>query len=181
MPDREPVGIKRTNTSSRGSLGSSEPGSSILQHLTYLRGEHRAPRGADHTPGGAYPPATGAGARQTRRGLLAGGQRNAHLSREARAAGLRRQRDRPSPDPTLRRSRNYLSRGRGPEREGARRGPLERRARVLLPDGTRLESQPGKAELLPGGALLWEHEGRALLMRTELSKAEAIPLAASVS
>jgi hypothetical protein len=76
---------------------------------------------------------------------------------------------------------NYLSRGRGPEREGARRGPLERRARVLLPDGTRLESQPGKAELLPGGALLWEHEGRALLMRTELSKAEAIPLAASVS
>jgi hypothetical protein len=50
-----------------------------------------------------------------------------------------------------------------------------------FPDGTRLESQPGKAELLPGGALLWEHEGRALLMRTELSKAEAIPLAASVS
>jgi Sigma-70, region 4 len=62
-------------------------------------------------------------ARQTRRGLLAGGQRNANLSRRARAA----------------------------------------------------------AELLPGGALLWEHEGRALLMRTELPKAEAIQLAASVS
>jgi hypothetical protein len=62
-------------------------------------------------------------ARQTRRGLLAGGQRNANLSRRARAA----------------------------------------------------------TELLPGGALLWEHEGRALLMRTELPKAEAIQLAASVS
>ena len=49
-----------------------------------------------------------------------------------------------------------------------------------IPDGRRLQSQPGKAELLPGGALLWEQEGRALLMRTELSKAEAILLAASV-
>jgi hypothetical protein len=50
-----------------------------------------------------------------------------------------------------------------------------------IPDGRRIESQPGKAELLPGGALLWEQEGRALLMRTELSKAEAILLASSVS
>ncbi len=49
-----------------------------------------------------------------------------------------------------------------------------------IPDGTRLQSQPGKAELLPGGALLWEQEGRALLMRTGLSKAEAILLVASV-
>jgi hypothetical protein len=49
-----------------------------------------------------------------------------------------------------------------------------------IPDGRRLQSQPGKAELLPGGALLWEQEGRALLLRTELSKAEAILLAASV-
>ena len=48
-------------------------------------------------------------------------------------------------------------------------------------EGRSLESQPGKAELLPGGALLWEQEGRALLMRTELSKAEAILLASSVS
>ena len=49
-----------------------------------------------------------------------------------------------------------------------------------IPDGRLLHSQPGKAELLPGGALLWEQKGRALLMRTELSKAEAIPLAESV-
>ena len=49
-----------------------------------------------------------------------------------------------------------------------------------IPDGRSLQSQPGRAELLPGGALLWEQGGRALLMRTELSKAEAILLAASV-
>ena len=49
-----------------------------------------------------------------------------------------------------------------------------------IPDGRRLQFQPGRAELLPGGALLWEQEGRALLMRTELSKAEAVLLAESV-
>lgn len=49
-----------------------------------------------------------------------------------------------------------------------------------IPDGRHLRSQPGEAERLPGGALLWEREGRALLMRAELSKEEAIRLAESV-
>jgi hypothetical protein len=49
-----------------------------------------------------------------------------------------------------------------------------------IPDGWRLRSQPGEAERLPGGALLWEREGRALLMRAELSKEEAIQIAESV-
>ncbi len=49
-----------------------------------------------------------------------------------------------------------------------------------IPEGRRLRSQPGEAERLPGGALLWEREGRALLMRAELSKEEAIRIAESV-
>jgi hypothetical protein len=49
-----------------------------------------------------------------------------------------------------------------------------------IPDGGRLRSQPGEAERLPGGALLWEREGRTLLMRIELSKEEAIRIAESV-
>jgi hypothetical protein len=49
-----------------------------------------------------------------------------------------------------------------------------------IPDGRGLRSQPGEAERLPGGALLWEREGRALLMRAELSKEEAIRIAESV-
>jgi hypothetical protein len=49
-----------------------------------------------------------------------------------------------------------------------------------FPDGRHLLSQPGEAERLPGGALLWEREGRALLLRVELTREEAIQLAESV-
>jgi hypothetical protein len=49
-----------------------------------------------------------------------------------------------------------------------------------LPDGRYLRSQAGEAERLPGGALLWEREGRALLLRAELTEEEAIQLAGSV-
>ena len=49
-----------------------------------------------------------------------------------------------------------------------------------VPGGQRLRSQPGEAERLPGGALLWEREGRALLMRAEVPREEAIRIAESV-
>ena len=49
-----------------------------------------------------------------------------------------------------------------------------------FPDGRRVRSQPGDAERLPGGALLWERKGRAFLMRAELSKEETIRIAESV-
>jgi hypothetical protein len=49
-----------------------------------------------------------------------------------------------------------------------------------VPDGRHLRSQAGKAERLPGGALLWERKGRALLLRADLPKEAAIRIAASV-
>ncbi len=49
-----------------------------------------------------------------------------------------------------------------------------------LPDGRSLRSQPGKAEGLPGGALLWERGEVALLMRANVTKEEAIRIAESV-
>lgn len=49
-----------------------------------------------------------------------------------------------------------------------------------VPDGRRLRSQAGKAENLPGGALLWEREGHALLLRADLSKEGAVRIAESV-
>lgn len=49
-----------------------------------------------------------------------------------------------------------------------------------IPDGRSLRLQPGKAEGLPGGALLWERGEVALLMRANVTKEEAIRIAESV-
>ena len=47
-----------------------------------------------------------------------------------------------------------------------------------LPDGRLLRSQPGYG--LPGGALLWEQEDTAMLMRANVTKEEAIRIARTI-
>ena len=47
-------------------------------------------------------------------------------------------------------------------------------------DGSRLDRQVGNTGRLPGGALIWEQEGRTLLMRVDLPQKQAIRLAESV-
>lgn len=49
-----------------------------------------------------------------------------------------------------------------------------------IPDGRSLHPQPGGAESLPGGALLWEKGDVALLMRADVPKGEAIRIAESM-
>ena len=49
-----------------------------------------------------------------------------------------------------------------------------------LPDGRALSPQPGEAESLPGGALLWERGDVALLMRVGVPEGEAIRIAESI-
>ncbi len=50
-----------------------------------------------------------------------------------------------------------------------------------IPDGrSLLRSQPGDAETLPGGALLWEQGENALLLRASVPKEEAIRIAESI-
>ena len=56
---------------------------------------------------------------------------------------------------------------------GGRRG-------YWMPDGQALRSQPGEAENLPGGALLWERGGLALLIRADVTKEEAIRIAGTI-
>ena len=46
-----------------------------------------------------------------------------------------------------------------------------------ISDGRSLRPQPGEAESLPGGALLWEKDNVALLMRADVPKEEAIRIA----
>ena len=52
--------------------------------------------------------------------------------------------------------------------------------RFWFPDGRLLRPQPGEIESLPGGALLWERGGVALLMRADVSREEAIRIAETV-
>ena len=56
---------------------------------------------------------------------------------------------------------------------GGRRG-------YWMPDGRALRSQPGEAENLPGGALLWEQGRLALLIRADVTKEEAIMIARTI-
>ena len=56
---------------------------------------------------------------------------------------------------------------------GGRRG-------YWFPDGRRLDDQAGETGRLPGGALIWEKEGRTLLMRVNLPREEALRIAESV-
>ena len=56
---------------------------------------------------------------------------------------------------------------------GGRRG-------YWMPDGRALRSQPGEAENLPGGALLWERGRLVLLIRAHVTKEEAIRIARTI-
>ena len=50
-----------------------------------------------------------------------------------------------------------------------------------LPEGRSLRrSQPGELENLPGGALLWEQGGVALLMRADVTREEAVRIAGTI-
>lgn len=70
-----------------------------------------------------------------------------------------------------------------PLAEGASAPPIEEvdvdgNRGYWLPDGRLVRPQPG--DELPGGALLWEQEGTALLMRADVSKEEAVRIAGTV-
>ena len=67
--------------------------------------------------------------------------------------------------------------------EGASGTPTEEvdvdgRRGYWLPDGRLLRSQPGDG--LPGGALLWQQEDTALLMRANVTREEAIRIAGTI-
>ncbi|QIN78901.1 hypothetical protein GBA65_10625 [Rubrobacter marinus] len=56
---------------------------------------------------------------------------------------------------------------------GGRRG-------YWFPDGRKLRPQPGEAERLPGGALLWEQGEATLLLRAGIPREEAVRIAETV-
>ena len=49
-----------------------------------------------------------------------------------------------------------------------------------FPEGRSLRPQPGDAESLPGGALVWERDGVALLLRADITRREAVGIARTV-
>ncbi len=69
---------------------------------------------------------------------------------------------------------------RGEDAARSRKVSIGGRKGYWFADGRRLDRQVGNTGRLPGGALIWEQEGRTLLMRVDLPQKQAIRLAESV-